>query len=413
LRRTLVPGNISGQGGYIYEMLMQAASGKKLFVMRNIFLVLLLLVSIMGSAQKTLFCHANQHGFDNRDPEETRGCAPLDNNYHYWDVGKALHVKVLNGSKAMRQKIIQIAKQWEQYGNIKFLFVDSGQAQIRSRLQNDGYLSAMLGTMANIVPEDEANVLIDTSFFTSVPKMQAIILHMFGHILGFQHEVKVPDKGRQWNKGTINKYFYAFGWDAEQIGDRLIDPYSVPYSNGVIPDQLSVMNIPLPYEWTNEKPAKWNDVLSISDKRLIEVIYPFKTTKYPAASPSLLVTGFKNIKAIQSRNSILFYPEFEMYLINVQNFIMYVMIFDENGEIINDRNDEPLVISKRCSNLQDKTYIINKGSNELGFFLTLKQIPVKYKGKKMKVIFKIYQHDYLADTKLTYSSKPCDFVWNQ
>lgn len=381
--------------------------------MRKIILFVLLFVSTAGFPQKTLFCLARQYGFDSRDPEEIRGCAPIDNIYNYWDVGKTLNVKFLNGNQKIKAAVEKISREWEQFANVKFLFVGSGPAQIRIHFNNSGYLFAANGLQANIMPEDEATVEIDTSFFTSAGKMRAIVLHVFGHVLGLQHEVKVPVKGRQWKQENVKRYFLPMGWDQEKIVQRVINAYSVSYSNGLMPDLLSVMNIPIPSNWTNEKESNWNTALSINDKKLIELIYPKQSQKHSSSEPSLLVNEFTEIKTSQLENGLLFRPVFQIFLKNIQSFTMYVKVLDKNGNVIDGTDETPLVISKHFFNLKDNQYSINYGSNDVGFFLPFKQIPTNFRRKKLKAIFKIYQYDYATDKKLTYSSEHYEFMLSE
>lgn len=64
--------------------------------------------------------------FDTTAP--TRGMA--DNNF-LWDNGKTINVKLLSGSYTLKEKVKRYASEWMKYANIKFKFVDQGDAQIR------------------------------------------------------------------------------------------------------------------------------------------------------------------------------------------------------------------------------------------------------------------------------------------
>ena len=48
-----------------------------------------------------------------------------------WAPGTQLHVRFLGGLPIVKKKIAQVAKEWERYANIKFVFDDSPDAQIR------------------------------------------------------------------------------------------------------------------------------------------------------------------------------------------------------------------------------------------------------------------------------------------
>ena len=348
-----------------------------------------------------------------RMPETGNPDAPvscLADNYYYWDVGKELCVKFLNGSPTMHKKIMDIAKQWEQYGNLTFRLVDSGPAHIRIRLQNNGYISSMLGMMANIIPENQANVFIDTSSFSSMSNLQAIVLHLFGHILGFQHEIKVPLKGRVWNRNIVDRYFRAFGWSREDIQTRIIDVYSVSYSNGLVADPVSVMNIPLPTGWTGEKAADWKPNLSEGDKKLMQLIYPDSTIETKERS-GIAVTDFKGIKIAQTESGFIFYPQLMLTVKNVKGLRFNVFLVTEDGDIIYNALEEPVAASLSYPGNGDKVYAINKTANDFGFFIAFDSIPVKYRRKNLKVFFSIDYVDMDYQQNKGYRSTPQDFVW--
>src|SRR5690349_1283481 len=65
----------------------------------------------------------------------TRG---LVDPYYLWDNGKALRVRFMGGSPAMRDKVKTYAKEWEQYANLTFNFIEYGDADIRVNLDDKG-----------------------------------------------------------------------------------------------------------------------------------------------------------------------------------------------------------------------------------------------------------------------------------
>src|SRR5580765_7525253 len=62
----------------------------------------------------------------------SRGMA---NNYAMWDNGKVILVKFMpGGSKSLRDRVMQSAKEWEQYANITFKFVPDNTAYTDIRI---------------------------------------------------------------------------------------------------------------------------------------------------------------------------------------------------------------------------------------------------------------------------------------
>lgn len=363
-----------------------------------------------AGAQQPLFCHAAIKASSGYHPNN----AGLADGYFMWNIGQTLHIKFLSGSPPLRQKIINIARKWEQYANIHFKFVDSGESHIRINLQADGFIDAPLGTIANIYPPDEANVQMDTSGFTSSSHANAVVLHLFGHILGLHHENEMPLNGRKWDRYAMLDYFSDHGWSEEQVDERIIQPYSVSVSDNIKVDKASVMYIHFPTSWVNEKQGTFNQTLSERDKALIRIYYPQRDQTKDDLSFS--VTDFKGFRIKKAQGGIAFYPVFNIS-ISSQTAVFAVMIYDSTGVAIPSDNrsyafDADLAVVKIFPAVQGK-YQLNKTSNDFGFFLPSFEIPGAYRGQKLKVVFRIEMEDYDRDKKQTYHSKPYDLVWDQ
>ena len=66
------------------------------------------------------------------DTTDRRGTA---DNYRIWNNGTVLKVKFLNGSEAMRQKVMNYQKEWEQYANLKLNFVPDNESETDIRIR--------------------------------------------------------------------------------------------------------------------------------------------------------------------------------------------------------------------------------------------------------------------------------------
>src|SRR5450432_4133536 len=87
--------------------------------------------------------------FKGVDTSKSRGLA---DNYHTWENGAVLLVKFMpGGSKLLRDKVMENAKEWEKYANITFKFVpDSNRyATIRVKLGRGLGHNSAIGTEAN------------------------------------------------------------------------------------------------------------------------------------------------------------------------------------------------------------------------------------------------------------------------
>ena len=149
--------------------------------MQNKIILLFLLAANISFGQKQVVCLSPKMNaptsFDTSRFYFSAGLA--DNYYYYWDNGKTLYVKFLNGSSALQQKSQGIIKQWEQYANIHFKFVnDHEPAHFRIDFSNRGYIKSQIGTYAMMLTQQEPTMIIDTTTFNNTKFMQAIILQI-------------------------------------------------------------------------------------------------------------------------------------------------------------------------------------------------------------------------------------------
>src|SRR5262249_39076861 len=114
--------------------------------------------------------------FDTSKP--SRGLA---DNYYLWDNGKSLNVRFLSGSPALQAQVMSIAKEWEKYANIHFVYVSSGPAHIRVKLDNKGGHNSLIGFLSTMVDPEEKTMNLDTSDFKTYDAMHRTVLHEFGH----------------------------------------------------------------------------------------------------------------------------------------------------------------------------------------------------------------------------------------
>lgn len=123
-----------------------------------------------------------------------------------WRVG-TLTVSFKGGDAALHKKIADVANIWSQYGNIAFdfghdphtggyrLWTPGDTSHIRVGFDQQGYWS-LVGTDSSdpqILAPGE--ISLNLSGFDKVlpPDWKSVVLHEFGHALGFHHEHQSPD----------------------------------------------------------------------------------------------------------------------------------------------------------------------------------------------------------------------------
>lgn len=126
-----------------------------------------------------------------------------------WGPGATVRVAFRGGDTNLRRQIAQTAITWAQYANLKLDFGPEDQprdwspsdpayvAEVRISFDQAGYWS-LVGTDSmdpNIVSSGEASMNLRGFDRGLPPDWQAIVLHEFGHALGFEHEHQHPVGG--------------------------------------------------------------------------------------------------------------------------------------------------------------------------------------------------------------------------
>ncbi|WP_443936628.1 M12 family metallopeptidase [Pedobacter sp. MW01-1-1] len=196
-----------------------------------------------------------------------------------WKPGTKIKVSLNGTPLAIRRKVIQFAKQWEQYANITFNFVTDQEATIRvGFIQGDGSWS-YLGTDAKKIPLNE-NTMNFGWFDATTPdeEFSRTVIHEFGHALGLIHEQQHPLANIPWNKEAVYAYYGGspYFWSKASIDHNILSNYSPAQTNYSEYDPLSIMHYPVANELTiGDFEVGWNTKLSKVDKEAIAGIYPF------------------------------------------------------------------------------------------------------------------------------------------
>lgn len=346
------------------------------------------------------------------DTTRARGLA---DNYYLWNNGQDLKVKFLSGSTTLQETVAKIAKEWEQFANLRFDFISTGDADIRINLDSKGGHNSMIGTLAGSINQSEKTMNFDTTDFRSYDAMRRTVLHEFGHAIGLLHEHYSPVAGIPWNKEVVYKELaQSQGWDKQTVDVNLFQEYKISYTNGTLYDRASIMHYPVLARWTtNGYAVAWNNNLSTGDKSLISTLYP-KTGERLNEVPRFKVTDFTKMDVINSasKQGVSLFPSFNISTAGKEGKVYFTVFFyDKDGNPIMD-NDQKYNISnvvatyKAFTILPGKKLVANKTAQDFELFIPYSEFPAGY--TNAQAVFKAFLLDG-EELKTLYFSKPITF----
>jgi hypothetical protein len=195
-----------------------------------------------------------------------------------WKPGRTLHVRFLDGDTQVQQRIPPFAHVWSQHANIQFVFDDSPNAEIRISFQEQGSWS-YLGTDALVIPRNQPTMNFGwLTRSTTNDEYSRVVTHEFGHALGCIHEHQNPATDIPWDKEAVYDFYQGPPnyWTREQVDINLFTRYGADITQFSEFDPQSIMLYPIPNEFTlGDFDVGWNKVLSDTDKRFVNALYPF------------------------------------------------------------------------------------------------------------------------------------------
>jgi hypothetical protein len=212
-----------------------------------------------------------------------------------WEPGETITVSfdIIGGSLYLIDLVKQFAKEWEMYANIKIEFVPNlTDGKIRVGFKEGAGSYSMIGRDALLAPVSQNTM--NFGWLTTVDNNFArqVILHEFGHALGFVHEHQTFGTAIPWDKEKVYA-FYAeppSSWSREKVDQNIFSKLSYTSTNYSSFDRKSIMLYPVPKELTTTGDSiPWNMELSETDKQYAALFYPFPTP--PPTARGILKTG--------------------------------------------------------------------------------------------------------------------------
>jgi serralysin len=378
-------------------------------------------------------------------------------NYQTWENGDVILVKFMNnaGSQALRNKIMQFAKEWELYGNITLKFVPDNTPQTNIRVRLGGKLDSLghnssVGTSCNDVPQYLQTMNLDTSDFIDYPayeeelktnslfyqylkkkgvdfnnysytqfyadiraypdpnrkwqlkNMGRTTRHEFGHSLGLLHEQSYPG-GIKWNADTVYKYYEQFNWDKAKVDFNVLEVSDQFFTNGTTYDPKSVMHYAVhAWQTLDGKSVERSSEISEGDKKIMGALYPKGQKVSSLAVPKIQITNFSklDVKVDSVRKGFIIYPSFDLRTSPKLGRVHFVarLTTEDGMRYLPTTNlryswNKMAATFLKMNLLPSSKVSYNKvGKKNLELFFPFKEMP-DLKGQKVKIEFTVYLDD--------------------
>ena len=196
-----------------------------------------------------------------------------------WARGRTLDIAFIGGTRAIRDRVIQYARRWESYANIRFRFIDSkARAVVRIAFRKGGSWSYR-GTDALLIKNKHDPTM---NFGWLTPELPSdrfgrVVKHEFGHALGAIHEHQSPSAGIPWNKQAVYDYYAKppNKWSKKKVDQNIFKKYAHSQVNATAYDLHSIMHYPVPNNLTlGDFSVPLNTRISPTDERFMKKAYP-------------------------------------------------------------------------------------------------------------------------------------------
>ncbi|KAJ2936898.1 hypothetical protein H1R20_g197, partial [Candolleomyces eurysporus] len=239
-----------------------------------------------------------------------------------WDNGRTItvgFVAPIPGTPVQQAKVQEVVKEWEKYANLKFRFVPNGRnAEIRVSFREHSGSFSYVGNVALQIPKEFQTM--NLSWVYSTPGItdaeRGVILHEFGHAIGYFHEHLSPRRGEKLtlNEPVILEFMKKTqNWTEATVRSNIFNVYNNnDVSNFSAVDTTSIMMYSMPAQWNLEGieiPPNYS--LSPLDKAYAFLNYPFPADT-PSSDPDVNIQNALNTAGVTGddrENIILEYNE--------------------------------------------------------------------------------------------------------
>jgi serralysin len=393
--------------------------------------------------RRTLDCATDIYGTMYKKIElDGRGVA---DNFFTWDNGSTLLVKFMPGGSAdIRNRVMNFAKQWEQYANIKLKFVADTVKLTNIRVQlngGNGHYSAV-GTQSLQVAQDIHTLTLDTldmldvqyylasakskgfSIKTwdnlvefakkdpghwSIPVVRRKSIHEFGHAIGLLHEQSYPG-AIKWNKSDSVYNWYLKNnptWTKAHVDFNVFEVNKQSYTNGTSYDPKSIMHYDVePWQTLDGYSLKQSMEMSEGDKKMIATIYPKDKAVSDYLVSKIKINGTVKVSVVDNKlkDGLSIYPVFDVANNEKPGQVYYVVkILDENRKPIptikTEFNINGIIATYLLVNIPAKAKLsYNKlPKKNLEIFFPYNKLE-ELRGKKIMAEFVIFQNDTANET---------------
>lgn len=165
---------------------------------------------------------------------------------------KRVAVRFLDGEPELRARVAAVVcgpEGWNSACGLQFAFVEAGEAEVRVTFARGGSWS-YVGTYCRYVPQDLPTMQLGwLSLDTNPVEVRRVVLHEFGHALGFEHEHRSPAARIPWDMEQVYDYYWRTnGWSREKVDGQVITPIDPSVLEYTEWDHESIMHYRIPSE---------------------------------------------------------------------------------------------------------------------------------------------------------------------
>ena len=195
-----------------------------------------------------------------------------------WEPGSELRILFLdhNDDEQLIRSVIRYAREWERYVNLRLAFVDDEPADIKISFDGDSYYSVLGTESKNSLGRGHSMLLGGLTGDSGEVLTRRVVLHEFGHALGFQHEHLNPVGGIKWKQpDALEYYMEKHRWSRDKVEHNIFQKLDQTVNEFSRFDPDSIMCYPVPGFLTLDGySVGLNTKLSPVDRRWASFIYP-------------------------------------------------------------------------------------------------------------------------------------------